>query len=331
MLTKLKLFCLVFVFSLIWGSPLHAADTFDLFIPAILAGPHQQQHDHNHSQLPHQGLQSWRFVVTGDSRGGEHGINVVVLQQIRAAILSLDPRPALVIFTGDLVAKGHEQNLIYWQNLFKRPLEQSNIAVYPLRGNHDGPAGRFATVFSGLPHNGPAGEKGLTYMVRYKNAEFYILDNAWGGNGLSSRTRNWLYEKLAASTARHGFIAGHSPLWGTGHHSPLYDDSDDPEVVELYRRSLAAHCSTYLCGHDHFFDVRIKNSSYGIFRQFLLGTAGAPLRDQDDPGDLDPKTSQLLHARKYGFSIFDISGSRVESRFVPINNNGGNYEYSYSD
>jgi 3',5'-cyclic AMP phosphodiesterase CpdA len=329
-----KLLIHIVLLLLTWSPPLQAGESLDLFIPAILACSHHQQHQNGDTDPPppQDPPAGWRFVVTGDSRGDQDGINRDVLDTIRDAILDLNPRPALVIFTGDLVSRGSEKNLTHWKNAFKQPLEQHNIKVYPLRGNHDGSKERFRAVFADLPKNGPDGQKGLTYMVRYRNAEFYILDNTWDGGGINAVTRTWLYARLAASQARHGFIAGHSPLWGAGHHSPLYDDSNDPEVVELYSHSLAAHTSTYLCGHDHFFDLSIKESKDGIFRQFLLGTAGAPLRDQDDPDDLDPHASQVLHLKEYGFSIFDISGDRVKTRFVSTgNSSGGNHTYEYVD
>ena len=44
---------------------------------------------------------AWRFAVTGDSRGSDHGVNRVVLVQLAKALSNASIQ--LVLFTGDLV------------------------------------------------------------------------------------------------------------------------------------------------------------------------------------------------------------------------------------
>ena len=43
----------------------------------------------------------WKFVVTGDSRGGDNGVNTVVLKELAAEIANINPE--FVLFPGDLV------------------------------------------------------------------------------------------------------------------------------------------------------------------------------------------------------------------------------------
>ena len=51
--------------------------------------------------IPVAGTAPWGFIVTGDSRGSDNGVNATILNEIADEIIAQDA--AFVLFTGDLV------------------------------------------------------------------------------------------------------------------------------------------------------------------------------------------------------------------------------------
>jgi len=269
----------------------------------------------------------WRFIVTGDSRGGDNGVNSRVLKRIRDDLINMKPKPAFVIFTGDLVNRGYRYELEYFKKIFQKPLDDNGIKFYPVRGNHDRSASQFAEIFDYLPKNGPSRDRGLTYKVTYKNAAFYFIDGAFGGGrGFARYQLDWLYKNFKEKGFDHRFLIAHSPLWSTGNHTPLYRGSSRA-LKDLLTKSTNVNLSTYFCGHDHFFDLSIEKASNGkTFRQFLLGTAGAPLYEQEE--EVEETSDSLYHYKGYGYSVFEVDGDTIRSWFVPLNGDK-KIEYSY--
>ena len=84
---------------------------------------------------------SWRFVVTCDSRGYTNGIEQVILREIADEIVTQGAE--FVLFPGDLVygysadgPSGFETQLRTWAEIMK-PVYDAHIGVYVCRGNHD--------------------------------------------------------------------------------------------------------------------------------------------------------------------------------------------------
>ena len=271
---------------------------------------------------------SWSFAVVGDTHvtADSQAIPTEIVTAIGA------DAPQLVLVAGDLVEGGTgatrselESQLQSWRQVMA-PLTEAGIPVYGVRGNHEADAnGSLAgwdQVFSGaaaFPGNGPAGETGATYTFSHANALFIGLDEYVDPHRVN---QSWLDQQLAANTRPHVFVFGHEPAFKAFHTTNL---GLYPDARNTFWSSLAAAgARTYLCGHDHFFDLtRIDdgdgNTGNDLY-QAIVGTGGgAPMDNYAYNGDNGPYTPvNLAHAEQYGYLLVTISGSGSDDRSVTL-------------
>jgi len=260
----------------------------------------------------------WSFVVTGDSRDGDNGVNTVILGELAGQIVnhSVD----FVLFPGDLVTGSTDpavlqSQLTTWRNTMQ-PVYDAGIGVYPVRGNHDEDSVlAWNNVFSGpfaLPANGPAGEENLTYSVTHKNALILGLDQYVTSGRVNQA---WIDDQLATTTSPHVFALGHEPAFAAQHTDCL---DDYPINRDAFWSSLEqAGARTYFAGHDHFYDhARVDGDGdpSNDIHQYIVGTAGAPLRDWSPPysGVNSGMTlTQIYHEKQYGYLLGEVDGLDV--------------------
>jgi predicted phosphodiesterase len=269
----------------------------------------------------------WTFVVAGDSRGRDNGINAKVVDRLVPAIAR--EKPDLVLVPGDLV-QGYappdavRAQLLHWRKRFMEPLLDAGIRVYPIRGNHDlarGGQQPWNEVFAGkyaLPQNGPADEKGFTYAVRHKNALFLNLESYV----LKGRVdQAWVDAQLAGHDATHVFAQAHEPIYSMedGHRDTL--ESNRPARDALIVSLVTGGGTAFFCGHDHWYDHGVKTVAGLPLHQFIVGTAGAPLRSSKGKyRDKDVKA--LAHARAYGYLVVSVDGDRLTARMKALLDDG---------
>ena len=276
---------------------------------------------------------SWKFIVAGDSRGSDNGVNTTILAEIATQVIGQGAE--FILFPGDLVS-GYtneatlESQLRTWRDTMQ-PVYSSGIGVYPIRGNHEY-GGNYATptawrsVFSGaysLPGNGPSGEEDLTWSITHgtgsSQAILLGLDQYYPSKD-HTVPQAWIDEKLAASAATHVFAMGHEPAFSSDHGDCL---DDAPTARNIFLSSLlSAGGRSYFVGHDHFYNHLRADDGDGDpnndLHQFIVGTAGAPLRsegdyggntgpwtptkDTDGDGLLDPGAFE----KQYGYMVVEI-------------------------
>jgi UDP-2,3-diacylglucosamine pyrophosphatase LpxH len=265
--------------------------------------------------------QRWRFIVTGDSRGKNNGVNTVILGELAAEIVKR--QVDFVLLSGDLVNGYVDQATMdsqfkTWQDTMQ-PVYDAGIGVYVVRGNHDlgDPPGITAwnNVFKdkySLPANGPAGEKNLTYSVRHKNAFIVGVDEYVR---LRRVNQEWLDTQFAANTKPHVFIFGHEPAFKTKHKDCLDDYAVERDM--FWASIKKAGGRTYFCGHDHFYNhARVDDDGdpNNDIHQYIIGTAGAPLYDwqRDYDGENSGYTVKgIYHSKEYGYCLVKIDGLDV--------------------
>lgn len=271
------------------------------------------------------GAEPWRFVVVGDSRGSDNGVNTAMLGEIVEQVL--DQHADLLLFTGDLVSGQTNQTtlqseLLTWRDTVQ-PLYDAGVGVYPVRGNHDvgDPAGTTAwnNVFSGpyaLPQNGPAGEVNLTYAFEHANAVFVGVDEYVHSHRVN---QGWLDARLADNEQTHVFVFGHEAAFSVGH-SCL--DNHPTQRNDFVESVIDARGRVYFCAHDHFCDhaqADDDGNPHNDLHQLLAGTAGAPLYPWDGQydGNNGPYTvTNVYHARAYGYLLVEVDGLDVTVRFM---------------
>ncbi len=263
----------------------------------------------------------WRFIVTGDSRDGENGVNTLILSELAAQIVKA--KADLVLITGDLVTGYNDQAALHsqlntWIETMK-PVYDAGIGVYAVRGNHDvgRPPGVDAwnNVFTGkfaMPVNGPPRQNNLTYSFTHKNALIVGLDQYIE---LRRVDQDWLDSQLAANTKPHIFLLGHEPAFKVKHEDCL---DDYPARRDRFWASIQrAGARAYFCGHDHMYDhARVDGDGdpENDVHQYVVGTAGAPLYDwagQYDGVNTTYTVENIYHAEEFGYCLVEIDGLDV--------------------
>jgi len=257
----------------------------------------------------------WKFVAVGDSRGDFNGVNTPILAEIANEIVNQGAD--FVVFPGDLVNGGVAQTtmqsqLTTWRNTMQ-PVYNAGIDVYAVRGNHDlgSPAGVTAwnAVLPELPDNGPAGEQNLTYSVTHNNALVIGLDQYVASHRVN---QTWLDAQLATNTQPHVFVFAHEPAFKVDHADCMDDYTANRDAFWASIENAGGR--TYFTGHDHFYDhARVDGDGdpSNDIHQFVVGTAGAPLRDWTLPyngSNSGMTVSQVYHAKQYGYLVGEIDG-----------------------
>jgi Calcineurin-like phosphoesterase len=280
---------------------------------------------------------SWKFCVTGDSRGSDNGINSAVLKRLVVEIKK--EQPEYVLFVGDLVngytgAKKLKKQLIYWRDTFMAPLLEAGIAVYPCRGNHDlvrrkrdlikkkifasktANASRtvWNQVFSGkfqLPQNGPNKEKNITYKIAENNAVVLCLDS-YMPNQRHRINQQWFNKEIkkvtASKTPLHLFAFSHEPAYSVRHRDCLDDFPEQRD--KLVKTFLDAGGRAMFFGHDHRYHHATIPFGDKTLHQFIVGTAGAPWRIWNGKYD-DPQVKKIVDASVFGYMLVEINGAQV--------------------
>jgi hypothetical protein len=207
---------------------------------------------------------AYRFVVMGDSRS-----NPDLWPKIVRHISLLDPRPAFIINTGDLVRHGYTDEYL---DYFIPPLMETDIPFFVALGNHDdgddGLAVEYQTLF---------GPNSLNYYFDHGRRRFILIDNVT--NVLSDDdTLAWVKQVLEETPPEHSIIvATHEPVatvekwayhsWGEEPSKILADLMSEHEVEHVF------------FGHIHAYSTaRFQGVDYTI-----TGGGGAGLHDRFGP------------------------------------------------
>jgi len=151
-------------------------------------------------------------------------------------VLALNPRPANVLFYGDLSFNHGDTNDYRLLKELVKPLEEAGIRWSPCFGNHD----RREAFFAVFPERsgGTAVPGRLVTRVETPRADFVLLDSCLEGpvnGGLDEAQRAWLQQTLG-TRQKPVFVGAHHPIRETG-------------VSDLLAACPAY--AGYLYGHNH--------------------------------------------------------------------------------
>ena len=258
------------------------------------------------------------FWVTGDCRGDmvKTKINLEMLELLKQRAIQVKPK--YIFVNGDLVSgysKKLQKELTEWRDVFMVPLMKAGIKVYTCRGNHDASEGWVVhkykkalevwnKVFSGeyaFPDNGPEGEKNISYYVNDDNIIMFVMDNYVKDN--HHRVNYIWMEQVLKSFKKDKykdrfFVLCHEPAFAAAHKDAL--ESDKKARDAFVKMFLTNGGKYFFAGHDHFYDYATVDTKYGIFHQFICGTAGAPLKGWDGKYS-DSRVKQIKHIEKNGY------------------------------
>jgi len=279
----------------------------------------------------------WKFIVCGDSRGKDNGVNAEVLGPLAEQIAKTGAD--FVLFPGDLMTGSLRQStsqkyLDQWRTTMA-PVYKAGIKVYPIAGNHEWTYYNLPEVwrqaFSELPDNGPKGEEKMTYSFTHKNALVVGLDQYF--NHRHEVDQKWLDKQLAARDAKaqpHVFVFGHEPAYAALHADCL---DNDEQARDAFIQSLVdAGGLLYFCGHDHFYnhaEIRgfLRNNQPVAFHQLITGTAGGPIYhwkgEYGGKNGAGKTVVKIGHDEHWGsFCQVDVDDLKVTIKYIKRQDNG---------
>jgi predicted phosphodiesterase len=258
-----------------------------------------------------------RFVIFGDSKGKENGINEAVLNKIMNQTLKLNPEPRFIVVCGDSVAGSAKEEVLNWQLLrFRKLIEKyhPNKLLIPVIGNHevniDPVNDRYEKVVSGVygslvPDGALEGYNKTVYFMDFDDTRIIVLNAFHFGSihKIDKRQLMW-FEKIASINKRNKILFVHSPAFPTGAHLghclDLYPEDRDAfwEVVEKCGIDIV------FAGHEHNYSRRIIKGVY----QVITGGGGEKLRDK-----YNSKVGVIVPPiNVYHFVVVDIEVSSVK-------------------
>jgi Icc protein len=160
---------------------------------------------------------------------------------------SFEPRPEVILATGDLVNDGTSEQYDHLAEI----LERSTIPIYPVPGNHDDRQLLRSLFSSVLPDGRPTDP--IDYVIEDHRLRLIGLDTTVpgepGGN-LTAQQLSWLDDRLAEQPIRPTVIFQHHPPFATGigwmDEMGLDNTDDEAAVIERHPQVVAV-----LAGHIH--------------------------------------------------------------------------------
>lgn len=228
----------------------------------------------------------------------------------------LDPRPDLVLLSGDLVDHGHADEYA----MLSRLLAGLNVPVLAIPGNHD-EREAFRGAFAGqswLPASGPinyvAGDRGAVRIV--------ALDVTLPGlhhGAVSEEGAAWLDRVLSAEPTRPTIVMMHQPPFDTGiPYMDLYSCREGQRLASVVARH--PQVERILCGHVHrFMQLRFGGTSLCTAPSTTTAIALQLHPDAKPASHIEPPAMLLHHWQ---------AGTGLVTHYVPIGTFAGPYPFA---
>ncbi|GIM29118.1 hypothetical protein CPJCM30710_17840 [Clostridium polyendosporum] len=216
-----------------------------------------------------------RFIVLGDSKGKNYGINEKVLKRIMEESCKLNPSPQFIVMCGDTVAGSIKEEIFTIQLKRLRMLIEKHHPAKPLIpviGNHEvniePTDDRFEKIFSQvyddlLIDDFLIGYNKTVYYMDFDDTRIIVLNAFHYGSlhRIDKEQLNWFEEK-ASECKKNKIVFVHSPAFPTGAHIghclDLYPEDRDAfwKVVDKCGVDIV------FSGHEHNYSRRIIDSSF---------------------------------------------------------------------
>jgi len=207
---------------------------------------------------------SYRYVVMGDSRS-----QWALWSNMVKHIDNLDPKPAFVINSGDVVPKGYATE---FQQYYMPPLLETEIPYLIAIGNHDTGDDDMAREYQYL-----FGDKSLNYYFDYGKTRYVFADNASDATS-GKKMLKWLDKTLGdAPQGYRKYVAVHKPPENIDKWA--YHAWDGKESKEFTAMMSKHGVSEVYLGHIHAYSTAELD---GV-KYTLSGGGGAGLHNRYGP------------------------------------------------
>lgn len=226
----------------------------------------------------------WNFIAMGDGRNWEENITNPVRQSIIENVVTNNPNMEFILYTGDMVNSGGEQD--DWDKYFDDIdlAIQNNVTFYYAVGNHetytysleDGSYGPQEWNFSTYMENVEMPGNERYYSFDHNQVHFIVINTEefWtsGSLELTTEQETWIINDLSSNQDANLTIAMfHRPFYSIRSESR----ADDALAIRTILEPIFIEYGVDIVfsGHDHYY---LRTTRQGI-THFTTGGAGAPL------------------------------------------------------
>lgn len=276
-----------------------------------------------------------RFIIFGDSKGKDRGVNKKVLEKILKQIKKIDMQPEHIIHLGDSVAGSANMEILKLQldELHKtiNCYFPSNILL-PTIGNHevnnnpmDSEAEKvFENYYKNLKVDGHLeGYHKTAYYKDFSNVRCIFLNAFHYGeiHKITGEQLEW-FRSVAKKEKKFKIVFVHSPAYPTGAHLKTCLDSYPEYRDEFWRAVDENNISLVVSSHEHNYSRRVIDSAFhnpnspynNSITQIITGGAGEKLR-----GKYKDKRGVVVSPKDvYHYVILDIEYYFVKVKAVAI-------------
>ncbi|MBE6050447.1 MAG: calcineurin [Clostridium sp.] len=230
-----------------------------------------------------------RFVIWGDSKGKENGINKKILHSIMNQISNLNPKPEFMVLLGDTVAGGINEEILIKQLFELKDIINNytpNITLLPVVGNHEVNIFPLNDSYEKIlhqfyynvhPNNSLKHYNQTVYYKDFFNTRIIVLNSFHPKevHKVSTAQLSWLKD-ITHNCDKYKLVFIHSPAYPTGAHLghclDLY-----PELRNDFWKTLAeCNIDIVFSGHEHNYSRRIIDN----IPQVITGGAGEKLKNK---------------------------------------------------
>ena len=216
-----------------------------------------------------------RFIVIGDSKGKNNGINENILKKILNRTSKLNPLPEFIVMCGDSVAGGPTAEILTTQlDGLKKLIRKfySNILIIPAAGNHEvinqSKDDKYEKILSiayhdFIPDRILENYNKTVYYKDFDDTRLIVLNPFHCGSihRIEKEQLEWL-EEAASTNKKNKIVFVHSPAFPTGAHLghclDLY-----PVERDCFWNIIDKCCvNIVFSGHEHNYSRRIIDSSF---------------------------------------------------------------------
>jgi len=256
----------------------------------------------------------FHFVTYGDSRFHDpkdtEAANPPVRQALVQAIAQINPVPAFISFTGDIVYNGNDVNDWKVWDSETSVWRAHKISVCPALGNHD-LHGDEKVALANYFERFPDLKNSRYYSVRAANTLMLVLDSSL--DETSGPQGQWLTAKLGhvPGDVDFVFIVLHHPPYTSssdakkfgGGHSSRPHENELAKMLEARQQNLHARIVVF-SGHVHNYE----RHEHGGVTYFVTGGAGAHAYPIERAAD-DPFQSKEVN---YHYLLVDVDRGKLK-------------------
>lgn len=270
-----------------------------------------------------------RFIVFGDTKGKDNGMNKKVLHSILKESKKLTPKAEFIVLLGDTVAGGELEETLGIQLMEFHDIIRSyhkTLPLYPVVGNHevnitpvDDRYEKLLEVFYNdlFPYKSLDGYHNTVYTLEFPDTKLVVLNSFHPGSihKLHKEQLDWLEDRLAYCN-KNKLIFIHSPAYPTGahlgHSLDLYPNDRD----EFWRILDKYNVNIVFSGHEHNYSRRIIDNTFSSkdfefknsITQVILGGGGEKLKSKYK----SKKGVVIAPIPKYHFIVVDTEGGYIK-------------------